>query len=1141
MNGATSDSPSHTRPRVGLIQVHPNAGSTDPQSLRHFEIDIIAIHGLDAETPKTWLAWEDENDPNSTKINWLQDNKMLPSLVPRARVLTYQWNARYDEVASTVPFESQAFMLLDDIYNERFFSEHKRPIIFIASCFGGLLLARALVSAASPLHAARGGNSAEVLRDTVGVIFLGTPFRSSDPTGRAAAKIRYEAALASGKACSPNLLQYLRQGSMHESSGLDELVVNFQSLINHRNFKFDITCAYETLTTKTSVYKSKLGNRYEEFARGRNAEFVVVDHNSARLGGTKELPLDVRHNMLHKFNSPDDPSFRKIAQRLREIIDQSDQIMAQKEHNHILTRRNSQAKREKPEEWQAKYLEALDFDGIDYQPQQFREPGDTACKWLIEDPSYSKWYDDGHGTFWILGHAGTGKSTLIKQAIKRCEEQAHQDRTVVLSFFFHNQGKLLQRTSEGLFRALLHQLIEKLPHQMRPFAEKLDLKKSRLNQVVWEDRMSVTNSNEPIWPAPYLMKHFEDSVEELVERFDIRIFVDALDECKDKEWNDEETADVYNLVLKMQEITERLCSKPRKFSICFACRRYPQLARLDRHNHVFVEHGNGKDIEEYVCRELEREITGEEYKDRRETLKDEILKAADRNFLWVTIVVPKLLMMNRGGRADLIAELHKIPQRIEDIFATAISSLPKETRPLSLKFFQWVCFATRPLDVSEIRFAINIIPEKQYRSFDDLPQPLWGNTDEDMENLVCTLSGGLAEVRVSGEVFFIHQSVKDYMIRSGFCCLDLCQSDTQQVLKGGHYLLLNSCLWWMAESTMSKASDRLLDSFSEEIIHTTFASLPAVTDDFFDNFDISSDISPDISPENIRLEIDALSESERQGLREAFKQTTTRNWDSSLPEDYSQGSDWSQFDEWLFVDEVLACYLFWITILFTTPSALGYMYAVGSWTDHAVQCLTDMPESIGAEILRLGLDLFFSRAQPTHIFLHNHVFITLHRVAMASSPVVLRELLEQDSDRSLDVNLRSADDMTPLMGALEEGASENVQVLLKRNDVEVDAEDINNKTALLMAIESKNYSIAELLINNNADINHQDNKGLTALMYAVQGDKNEIVDLLLEHGARTDIEDNNDLSAVDHATDTCFSRLRHHIIQKVKRQEMELK
>ncbi|KAL4725656.1 hypothetical protein ACLX1H_007806 [Fusarium chlamydosporum] len=988
MKEAISKSQSTVKPRVGLTQVHPNTKSTEFQSLENFQFDIIALHGLDAETPKTWVAWEEDNNPNSRHVNWLQDTDMLPSFVPSARILTYQWNARYGDAAPSTPFNSQAIMLLEDIYTERFFSKRReRPIIFIASCFGGLLLASALVTAASPLHVIRSGDSNEVLKYTIGAIFLGTPFRGSDPTGRRAADIRYEAALASGNACSPNMLQYLRQGSMHNPSELDELVTNFQSLITHRAFKFDIICAYETLTTKTSAYKKRLGDKYEEFARERPAEFVVVDHNSARLGGTKELPLDTRHNMLHKFNSPQDSSFRKIVLRLQELIDKSPETMAQK-----------------------------DFDGLDYEPQKFPEPSKTACEWLIEDPSYSKWYNNGYGIFWILGHAGTGKSTLMKHAINNCVGKVDQEQTVVLSFFFHNQGKLLQHTSEGMFRALLHQLVEKIPHQMKSFTETLDLKNSRLNQ----DKMLGANLNESIWPTPYLIKQFEAAVEKIVERFDIHIFVDALDECKDTEGNEDETKDMYNLVLKMQEIAEKLRSKPRKFSICFACRHFPHLARLDGDNHVFTERGNKKDIEEYVCQELDREITGEEHRHMRETLKKEILQSANGNFLWVTIVVPKVLTMHHGRRPDLLAEVRKIPRRIEEYYATVISCLAKETCAISLKFFQWVCFATKPLDVQEIRFAINIIPDKRYLSFEDLPHPFWGDNNEDMENLVCTLSGGLAEIRNSGHIVLIHQSVKDYMISSGFRHLDPDQCDKQKVLKHGHDLLLTSCLWWITERSVSEALDNLVASFSAKIIGIALTSLS------FDHMG-GLKVLPDTEFQDFRRQVDAISDSDRQAIREDFQQTTTHGWDASLPDEYRKGYDYSQFKEWLFVDEVLACCLSWVSVHHNIPSLFGCWYAASEWTDHAVQSMNNGSEGNRVDTIDLGLDLFFSRAQYPPNRAHGVLWSPLHMAAMVSDPVILSQLLKKDANTFLDINPRSFDNLTPLMAASQNGAIENVQ------------------------------------------------------------------------------------------------------------------
>ena len=80
---------------------------------------IIALHGLDAESPKTWIAWKIDGEPDSEDVHWLKDRHMLPNVIPNSRILTYDWNANYDEVASSDTFLGHAQTLLDRIYSNR--------------------------------------------------------------------------------------------------------------------------------------------------------------------------------------------------------------------------------------------------------------------------------------------------------------------------------------------------------------------------------------------------------------------------------------------------------------------------------------------------------------------------------------------------------------------------------------------------------------------------------------------------------------------------------------------------------------------------------------------------------------------------------------------------------------------------------------------------------------------------------------------------------------------------------------------------------------------------------------------------------------------------------------------------------------
>jgi hypothetical protein len=99
---------------------------------------------------------------------------MLPAAVPEASIFTYDWNANYFEDAPVQAMLGHADNLLAHVAENRN-SFSNRPIIFVASCFGGLVLAEALSRAdqsSNPYH--------HVLLSTVGIVFLATPFQGTD-------------------------------------------------------------------------------------------------------------------------------------------------------------------------------------------------------------------------------------------------------------------------------------------------------------------------------------------------------------------------------------------------------------------------------------------------------------------------------------------------------------------------------------------------------------------------------------------------------------------------------------------------------------------------------------------------------------------------------------------------------------------------------------------------------------------------------------------------------------------------------------------------------------------------------------------------------------------------------------------------
>jgi hypothetical protein len=157
-------------PRRGvcLSQVYPENNETET------DVDIIAIHGLDTRSPDTWM-WADPSDPN-IKINWLQHQDMLPSKAERARIFTCDWPADLLQKSIPTTLEESAQDLLVSI--RRHLKAHtptkNRPILFIASCLGGIILLKALEIDNSSGHDESGDPS--LSEATRGIVFLATPF-----------------------------------------------------------------------------------------------------------------------------------------------------------------------------------------------------------------------------------------------------------------------------------------------------------------------------------------------------------------------------------------------------------------------------------------------------------------------------------------------------------------------------------------------------------------------------------------------------------------------------------------------------------------------------------------------------------------------------------------------------------------------------------------------------------------------------------------------------------------------------------------------------------------------------------------------------------------------------------------------------
>ncbi|KXJ84913.1 hypothetical protein Micbo1qcDRAFT_154579 [Microdochium bolleyi] len=311
---------------AGLVQVFD--GSADTET----DLDVIAIHGLDTRSPDTW-TWRDRGQ-SSGPVNWLQDSAMLPSIVGRARIFTCDWPAQMLQKSIPTTLEESAEFLLQTMNHhleQNTQAGKDRPVFFIASCLGGIILIKALQLSDSP----------PLVTATRGIVFLATPF-----LGTAFKDIPYLSLKAWGSFNDQSvsaLMDYTRE----PTPGLDELVCGFLDLQKDKHYHvFAFWESHETsllgkihlawlfscrafLVCRIFLVSSLIFYPFSplplifclwlsgfRFCGPRQ----LVNESSARAQILERQRLNRSHVLMNKFRDPGCADYKQVASKIEEIV-----------------------------------------------------------------------------------------------------------------------------------------------------------------------------------------------------------------------------------------------------------------------------------------------------------------------------------------------------------------------------------------------------------------------------------------------------------------------------------------------------------------------------------------------------------------------------------------------------------------------------------------------------------------------------------------------------------------------------------------------------------------------------------------------------------------------------------------------------
>ncbi|KFY26104.1 hypothetical protein V493_04270 [Pseudogymnoascus sp. VKM F-4281 (FW-2241)] len=385
--------------------------------------------------------------------------------------------------------------------------------------------------------------------------------------------------------------------------------------------------------------------------------------------------------------------------------------------------------------------------------------------------------DDSGFLLWIKGKPGSGKSTLMERIFN--ENTSHSG--IQLGFFFHQRGVQLQKSTIGMLRTISHHLVSQ-SNSARFVFRKLYNEKKLFGQYGknWD------------WNEAELRQVLKTALIEAAKSQDISIIIDALDEAKD------EARSIAAYIYEVYEVLQKSASQTR---ICFSCRNYP-IVSLNVGLELYMEDENKNDILAYVNNELAKHIHAHKRPSREDDLKllqCEISSRASGVFLWIHLIIPIVAKDYNDGKSidQVLSTLQSAPYNLRSIYEHILKDLiADEGRKDTLHLMQWICLATRPLSVKEIRYALALddlaIHKSQNSARDSLD---FVEDDATMELRITSLSGGLVEVRHHQQlktVQFMHQSVSDTLFTGGFEWLGL--NSRIDVVGQGHHRLARSCV-----------------------------------------------------------------------------------------------------------------------------------------------------------------------------------------------------------------------------------------------------------------------------------------------------------------------------------------------------------
>ena len=575
--------------------------------------------------------------------------------------------------------------------------------------------------------------------------------------------------------------QGLADAAMGCKTAASEFLVYLNNIKPERPFGYKSVLSSAAAVLRYQFEHSKidrLASRLENF-RGvlNSATLLAVRSNADANHDAIQQHLDFLQSDMQK-------NFDSINEVLHSLL-QDRKALPQTRENDILGWLNYRHMSLRQDEVDTSYEATFDWV-LEDSPPGPQVPWDDLASYLRHDT---------RTPYFICGKAGSGKSTLMKHIASHDKTQSYlqkwaasdNSKLLISQFFFWNLGTGLQKSCEGLLRALLHSVLVEYPEFIPVVFP--------LFYYNWSGDLDAPNYTE-------LKKAWSELVIKASPFLKLALFIDGVDEL------DGDHADL-SLFL-------RSLSTP-KVKIVVSSRPINECLRIFGHPSLRLERLTAGDMEVFVQGRLASHKVLDWHRKYHPTecgeIVAEIKNKADGVFIWVKLVVKILIkVLDDGGTiADLRGNLHSLPGDLEELYARMLRKIPEDYRQQAYEIFlllqTWqsaisqesfhdmtLHFAMRPPQES---LELPIKPEEHEKMCRD-------QTAARVRSRCC----GLVEVREeNGCINYIHRTVADFLKTSEIASDLQKEADTDLKIR-----LMSACLSVM-KTTIHLKLGIYLDAF----------------------------------------------------------------------------------------------------------------------------------------------------------------------------------------------------------------------------------------------------------------------------------------------------------------------------------------